>query len=367
MLVILDTTETYDSLMLDTPDFKLLHSFLSTKPATLIVPRVVVQETVNHYRERLAATVTSVSDKLRSLHHLTPSRPEVALPEIDLEATTREYEDNLKKRLKALSAEIPDYEEIEVASLVERALQRRKPFDPKGRVGFRDAVLWESVLHLLRNKPDKAVIITNNTNDFGLHGSLAPHLCEDLKTIGLSEDSLSICAGLGRFLDEFVKPHLEKLKQIQQRIEEDGYKSFKPEAFFKERFSDIQWELKRYVKRYNLDRIARKYSGEFREPSLVQLFDDIHWSRADDVWNVNDEEIAVGISFYVGGEIECVHETSEAPYGMRPEESFVGSVMFTLYMTIILKRESGEFVTWELNDADIEPDAWRCDDRDRYE
>ena len=366
MIVILDTTETYDNLMLDTPDFKLLHSFLSTKPATLIVPKVVVQETINHYREKLAATVSSVRDKLRSLHHLTPSRPQVTLPDVDIGAAIKEYEENLQKRLKSLSAETPDYEDIELACLVERALQRRRPFDLKGRAGFRDAVLWESVLHHLRSKPDNAIILTSNTNDFGPHGTLGQHLREDLKASGLSEDSLCVCAGLRKFVDEFVKPHLEKLRQIQQQIEDGGYKEFKPEAFFKEWFRDIQWELLRYVERYRIDRIARNFKGEFRDPRVVQLFDDIHGTQAVDVWNVNDEEIAVGINFYVGGEIECVHTISEEPYGMPHARSFTGSVMFTLYLTIILKRETGDFVTWELNDADIEPDGWRVDDRHDY-
>jgi hypothetical protein len=364
MYIILDTTETYDNLRLDTPDFKLLQSFLRKKPAVLIVPRIVVQETVNHYRERLMATLSSAGEKLRQLHHLLSSSPEIKLseiklPEIDFELAIDRYEEEIEKQLKRLHAKELNYEDIGLATIVERALRRRKPFDAKGRAGFRDTLLWETVLQELQQNPGQAVIITTNTNDFGVHGSLAQHLCDDLKTIGQGVDSVTVCAGLGKFVEEYVKPHLEKLNEIQQQINNGDYNGFNMGEFYRAFLSDIRGELIYHVKRYNLDCIARSCNGEFREPRLVELFDTIHSNDANDVWNVNEKEIAVGICYYVSGEIECIHEICVEPYGRRREEPFVGGVLFTLYMTIILARDSGDIVTWELDDVEIETDGWR--------
>jgi hypothetical protein len=37
-------------------------------------------------------------------------------------------------------------------AVVERALERRQPFDTAGHNGYRDALLWETVLELLRDE-----------------------------------------------------------------------------------------------------------------------------------------------------------------------------------------------------------------------
>jgi PIN domain len=352
MFVILDTTETFKSLLLDSPDFLSLHSFLSTNAATLVVPRLVIQETVNHFRKRLEDTRRKAESALRDLHHLIPSQAEVVLPEINVAEATEEYQENLHTRLKSLSAEIPDYGDIELAVLVERALQCRRPFDAKGHAGFRDAVLWETVLNLLRKKSDYAVIVTSNTNDFGLHGTLTQHLKEDLKTSGVKEDSLTVCAGLQKFVEDYVNPHREKLKQIENQIEEGGYKIFRPKVFFQRAHSDIEREL--YAERLSK-------GSAIRELRVIQLCEDYDNSWVDGVWHLNDEEMVVRMGFCGECEMEFVREAREGIGRMREEvvtES--GTVIF--FMQIIVKRQTGEVVCWEVSVVDINPLEWGWDD-----
>lgn len=355
MLVILDTTETYRSLKLDTPDYRLLRTFLSGGPATLVVPTIVIEETVNHYRERLAAALKSMNDALRSLGQLVPDLDAITLPTINQEEATVQYQQRLEKRLKELGAQQPDYQEVRLAALVERALKRRRPFDKQGREGFRDAILWETVLGLLKDKPEEVVIVTANTSDFGAHGDLAEHLRKDLADLGIDEKSVRVCDGLSKFIEEHVKPHLDRLQDIRDQIEEGGYKEFDPVSFFRKIRLDIRWELRRHVRNCDLDRVARNCLGHFEQPELLDLSDTLDNFEIVDVLNARGGEILIGIDYMVKGLIECYEESYMGPDEPPWKERCEKDVHFTLNMTVMLEHDTGEVITWELHDVEIKP------------
>src|SRR5262249_17570185 len=155
------------------PNWSLLQEFMKSEGTRLIVPKLVVQEALNHYREGLLQKIDEAKRALGKLSkfHSLPSG--FCLPEISLEKAMNDYEQALSLRLGVLGAELPDYAEIHVKKIVERALSRRKPFDQNGQAGFRDALIWETVLNILEKTQDEVRFVTGNVNDFGSHGSLA--------------------------------------------------------------------------------------------------------------------------------------------------------------------------------------------------
>jgi hypothetical protein len=49
-------------------------------------------------------------------------------------------------------------------AVVKRALQRRQPFDPEGKDGYRDTLLWESLIELTAN--DEVVFASRDIRAF---------------------------------------------------------------------------------------------------------------------------------------------------------------------------------------------------------
>src|SRR5205823_4585162 len=67
MIVVIDTTELFKDPYLTGPDWILLQEFLRDGLTTLVVPQIVVQETLNHFPEQLAAAANEVRRGLGKL------------------------------------------------------------------------------------------------------------------------------------------------------------------------------------------------------------------------------------------------------------------------------------------------------------
>jgi hypothetical protein len=64
---------------------------------------------------------------------------------ISKKAVAESYEKFFSAKLNELNAEIPDYKDIPHAQIVNRDLERRRPFQENGK-GYRDTLLWETLV-----------------------------------------------------------------------------------------------------------------------------------------------------------------------------------------------------------------------------
>ena len=180
----------------------------------------------------LTEALRAAREKAGDVNELAPGAIDVTVFDIDVPAANRQYAETLGAWLAILNAERPSYADVAVKALVAGALARRKPFDANGHKGFRDAVLWETILKVLAESSDEAILVTRNKKDFGEHGQLAGDLRNDLRNRGLREDCVKVCEGLSRFVEEYVKPTLEKLDEIRRKIEDEGrFLAFDPGMF----------------------------------------------------------------------------------------------------------------------------------------
>jgi hypothetical protein len=99
---------------------------------------------------REAAAAISANKKLQRLTHNDSAQD---APAVDFEAKVDEYETFLRSTLDRNGAFVPPLPEIDVSDLVDRAVQRRRPFDENGS-GFRDSLLWETVVSELRDNAE---------------------------------------------------------------------------------------------------------------------------------------------------------------------------------------------------------------------
>lgn len=166
MQVFVDSNQFIADFLLRSAPFRYLLHFLSNSGHTLLLSRLVIEEVENKYAVETHKAFADASKSRQRLEQLgLPRGPEVppgfAVPPLNLE-------DRIRTHLE--SVEILEYQDVPHAEVVERALKRRKPFDADGAAGYRDCLLWLSLLRRLSSgagKVDEDVIfISSNWKDF---------------------------------------------------------------------------------------------------------------------------------------------------------------------------------------------------------
>lgn len=153
----------------------------------LVLPGVVLREVVAKYRQKLASAARRASRKpddeaaLAALRSLT--RNAHADADVDQQAALNRYEDHLRERVawcRGTVAPIPDVSHEEI---VDRTISAKRPFRESGDNGYRDYLIWKTVLGLVTGTPyGCASFITKNHRDFASDvDELHQQLVEDVK------------------------------------------------------------------------------------------------------------------------------------------------------------------------------------------
>ena len=144
--VILDANVVIGDYWLRSPSFLLLREFLKNSKATLVVPKIVFEEVVNHHREDVRKLKADTQDNLREAARLfRATNVGNWLNELNTREAKASYEQFLSEQLTKIGAVFPDYANIPHGDVVKRDLRRRKPFQQSGK-GYRDTLLWETIL-----------------------------------------------------------------------------------------------------------------------------------------------------------------------------------------------------------------------------
>ncbi len=171
------------------------------------LPKVALEEIVANFERDFSENANKADQSLSKLSRLI-GRPVVSPVEgFNSKEETEAFRDRLLDRLNKAGAQTVDYPVTSHESLVKRATSRRRPFDDKGS-GYRDALIWESVLELA-TQVDGTIVLVTNDKDFrdgssDLHGDLV----DDLKGLGLPENKVVLAADLSGLVDEHVRPML---------------------------------------------------------------------------------------------------------------------------------------------------------------
>jgi predicted nucleic acid-binding protein len=193
--VVVDTNILFPDLELTTAASRRLLNASEQGRVELAVPEVVVLECIRHFRrQRLSQHRRAALDGLRSLRHLGfDALPDEAQVDAAAEQHVNGYEARLRAMLASARARILPLPTVSHAELLTRALGERKPFKttpPDGQRskstsdGYRDALIWASVVELCHEPGDASTVILLSANykDFGYDGSqkLHEHLRTDL-------------------------------------------------------------------------------------------------------------------------------------------------------------------------------------------
>jgi hypothetical protein len=130
---------------LDGPHMAIIEIAIANGILELIVPQIVVEEVKNKYREELLKAERNLTETLVKQNTLLAADEQRALKQLKIDRVVTDFGDRLDNRLAELRARRPVYTDVPHQDLVQRDLDRRRPFQESGR-GYRDALLWETLL-----------------------------------------------------------------------------------------------------------------------------------------------------------------------------------------------------------------------------
>ncbi|MEX2310720.1 MAG: PIN domain-containing protein [Pirellulales bacterium] len=364
VIIVVDTTETFKEPLLTGTSWAKIHLLVKKGVAKLVFPRIVRDETAKHFRQHLSDTIATAKRDVGRICKLLRDESVAIISDIDLDAACKNYDSYLDSRLKEFDAQQPDYTNVCLERIAQRAIHGKKPFDAKGR-GFKDAILWEHVGAIASEAKSEVALVTNNSKDFCDGGLLAEDLCADLASRGVIDGKVVICCDLNDAFERFGKPKIQLLSEIRHKIECNEFLNFSLESFFAEAYETMGAAVENAVSKWNFTELGHLTRKFLEQPKLASLADRPSDSAVGEVFRIDEGELAFEINYRIEGEIECIEVHYLADEIPPFEDEFRGKAAFTVVNSVIVEEETGQVLEHGIDEVTIEPGySWPCDDRD---
>ncbi|MBB4038234.1 putative nucleic acid-binding protein [Dysgonomonas hofstadii] len=310
MKVVLDTNIIFGDFHLKGAKIKNLCESTKSIGGTVYIPELVIDESINKYKEQLQLGNSKIDKGISDLKRLigktvfdNPITDEYIIKEVE------EYQKEFRKQIKKLGINIIPYPTIKHKELVKRDLARKKPFQESGK-GYRDALIWENVKSLCEKSPElfdipKIVFINKNYKDFCEKDfSLHPDLKEDLVNNGLQEGSVRIVEEIDIFVNDYIKPQQKILKSILTKLNKNKrYNDI-------DLNSEIEDRVIKYLSHREFDYEESPFRQEFENPSVVSVDEPSY--TVTDVRQISEDEILIEIDVDVDCEFDFFIFKSDA-------------------------------------------------------
>lgn len=211
MLIFLDSNILCSNYFLNGPSFEVMR-----KVGTIVICEIVYDEVCNKYHEMLIENNKKMQRAIEDLNRLLPS-PLTLSSESIINDAVEKYEGFLYAQLLS-DGFIEAYPDISHKMVVNRALSRKKPFKEDGSTGYRDYLIWRSLINVAKSYSQEEIhFISTNIRDFAditNKEALHPDLLKELQDDGIAETRIHYWNSLKAFIDRYA---LSIAKQIDDR------------------------------------------------------------------------------------------------------------------------------------------------------
>ena len=209
MFVVLDSSTIIEENFGNSSNTDLLLSSSGSLGYVICIPSLVLEEVNNHFRQRLQSHVDKMKSSAERISGLIDQDAHSIYTDIDIEQELEAHSRRFAADVIKVGGQFLQYPPTSLQSLVERAVLRRRPFDKNG-AGFRDALIWDSVLQIASKHGEQVVLIAKD-GDFSEGDNLHPHLIDDLNKNSIETDNVVLFRKLSEFIAEYVRPHLKEV------------------------------------------------------------------------------------------------------------------------------------------------------------
>lgn len=210
MILVFDTNSLFHHLKLNHPLFELLAFYGRDFDISVAFPEVVIEECIRHHRDRLAEAYSELEKSVDTIARNSFDRIEWTDPRKSEFHKLNWYREYISQRVDQLGFLVP-CNSIQSTTLLARCQDRRSPFGAKTDKGFKDALIWESILIILKTHEDDLVFITNDNHFYKDKDSneIHSHLQEDLDKIN-AKDRITFERDLSCILDKHIWTRLQR-------------------------------------------------------------------------------------------------------------------------------------------------------------
>lgn len=305
---------------------------------SLFIPQIVLDETVNKFRDSLIETMQEWERLSERIRRLASNKPSSVFDENSIDELVANYRRNLTRKLKepvSPNFRTISYPDVPHSRLVAKALQRKKPFSLSGR-GYRDALIWENILWLEEtySGSERTAFITANIKDFADDKfALHPDLLTDLDERKLAPGSIILYPNLKAFVTEQILAQFENLQGLQDRLNQDECEGLD----FKERVRLILAEELHYRE---LNEVKGVIPSECEKPLITHVLS-IEKYNVTDARKYNamtDSRILLSVDLTALCEIESRLHHSNWPLIQKERHTIIASVekLDASYLKVIL-------------------------------
>lgn len=186
---------------------------------------VIAEVLAGHQRQALESL--SVFSKLSKAWNRLGAEANLKSSKATFEFKVSNYAGSLLSALQDAGVEILPAPEVPHIEVVSRSVSRRRPCNQNGD-GYRDTLLWLTVLKLAQDQPDEEIVFISNDNDFrdenktGFH----PDLLDDL-----SEVDAQSRVSLGELLETIFQaaersPESQNLPALRDELQDKTVRQF---------------------------------------------------------------------------------------------------------------------------------------------
>jgi hypothetical protein len=191
----------------------------------LVVPEIVLREAVNRWVHAIAENDQAMT---RAHRKLLRAGAEVGnLPDaVDVGRLHRSLIGEATAELEGAGGLVSPLPDVGHEAIVSRALDRLQPFDSKGRNGYRDVLLWENVLELLR-AGRQVLLVSNDRAAFSAGGKaegvLAAHLTDEAHAAAGRDNAIALAHDLTTAVAAVATPDEEVRAQFEQFAADEDF------------------------------------------------------------------------------------------------------------------------------------------------
>lgn len=198
MDVVLDSNIYLSDIRMESIKFKNLFDYLRRTKSTLVLPRLVREETVGKYRHKLDNQSKKATSAVQELNKfIVDKKNEIHFHAPDLKYAVRDLRAKFRAPAKGISVRFyPETNGVGVSEVFLRGVNRRRPANSEGEE-LRDVIIWLIVLQYAEAEKKPVALVTADGgfwNDTQVHD----HILEDIK-------SRNVDVRVFRTLEDFVK------------------------------------------------------------------------------------------------------------------------------------------------------------------
>lgn len=355
--ICLDTNTLQNNWLATGEAFTLLGELIAKGECQASISEISVLEHIRHYEKEAPEIEAKMKSRLGSYAKLFLK--EIKIPALPPLYNVSTFEKKFRARLAQLAITVLPIPSVPHADLVARDLGEKKPFAASGK-GYRDALIWQGFLGVIDGHTTKAILVTNNTSDFGSQdkSALHPELIEEIKAENAHCEALWFPAPQ-KLVDELVKPLLKalaeeeaKTKKILKRIQGGKYKAFDLEDVVAEELGE-NFEAQEPEGAF--------YAGDeaLKEPLYVTMVEDPTEVEATALYKLKSGDYLCEGTAEVTATVEGYLDKFEAFNQSQLGHAFISNPNHNEHYSEVEVPNVPARITFSFEFTDGEPDIWK--------